>query len=136
METIISFFKRRWWSFAPLLLCVCVFLISWWLRFSPNFHEDSISVSIGGFALLLIPGTVALLFTRKEVIKAWSLFAVLYFIITLVFLSTQNAYGWISPRGMYGVWLSASLSVITIFWSIIHTLILRRQDKKNENVKV
>lgn len=136
METIISFFKRRWWSFAPLLLGVCVFLISWWLRFSPNFHEDSISVSIGGFALLLIPGTVALLFTRKEVIKAWSLFAVLYFIITLIFLSTQNAYGWISPRGMYGVWLSASLSAITIFWSIIHTLILRRQDKKNENVKV
>lgn len=46
MEKIFSFFKRRWWSFIPLIVCVCVFFFFWKLNVYE--HEDNLLRIMGG----------------------------------------------------------------------------------------
>jgi hypothetical protein len=132
METIISFLKRRWWSFVPLMVCIGVWL-SIWMVFGVDYQEDNLLFDLADLTLLSIPGSFSLLFVRKSTVVKWSIFAVVYFLLSFFILNQSDP----SSR-MFGserAWNSFSLgilfSIITIFWSIIHTLILRHRDKKN-----
>jgi len=129
MEKIFSFFKRRWWSFAPMIVCVCVFFLFW--KLGAYEHRDNLLQTIGGLMLFFFPSTALILFVRKQIVKAWYPFALLYLVSGTIFLSSQDPYGWlISARAVYAAYLGTGLFVITLLWAIIHTLILRRAEKK------
>ena len=129
METIISFFKRRWWSFIPLLMCVFLFFLSW--EFGENQSKDNLLQTIGGLAFFSFPGTLPLLFVRRRLFNMWSIFAVFYLVFGTIFLSTADSNSWLlSERAGYTIYLGIGFFIVTFLWSIIHTLILRHLEKK------
>ncbi len=141
MEKILLFFKRRWWNFVPMLLCVCVWLLSYLTKTAGGSYEawigmngqnDIINDPIILFLFFFAPSTLILLFVRKEIIKSWSLFTVLYVFVGILFISKQNENigTWGSSTSFFPGFFGLSLSLITILWVIIHTLILRHREKK------
>ena len=89
-------------------------------------------VPLADLASLAIPGSLVLLFVRKKVVLVWTIFAIVYLFISLAFLYTcdtsSGMFG--SQRGDWSFILGIALSVITAFWAITHTLILRHKEKK------
>ena len=131
MEKILSFFKRRWWSFVPLLVCVCIFFLFW--KFNEYDNGDNLLQIIGGFILFSFPSTIPILFVRRQLFNLWSFVVIPLFVVSAVFLSTiDNSPTWFGPtsRGLDIIVFGFSFSVITLLWSIIHTLILRHREKK------
>ena len=119
---------------------VCVWLLFYFIGITSYYHGDprcgettcfeSVYRPLLVFLSFLFPSTIALLFVRRQVIKAWSIFTLLYVFAGVLFLANQEVEGWISPRGLYAIFFGVALSIITILWSIIHTLILRHNEKK------
>ena len=141
METIISFFKRRWWSFAPLLVCLCVWFLSYYTKtpkgsyqgwIGANGQNDIVNDPIILFLFFFTPSTFALFFVRKQVVQAWSLFALVYVFAGVMYVIKQNVHIGVfgSSTSFFPLFAGFFLSAITIFWAIIHTLIIRRREKK------
>ena len=135
MENIISFFKRRWWNFVPLVVCLVVgFLVTQRIPV-PIPKNDLIRILIG-MIFFSIPGSIALLFVRKQTIQIWAIFALCYFIVAIVEIASRDNsnsgwWGW-SEQSVHLIDWGIAFSLITILWSIIHTLILRHKEKKNQ----
>ena len=141
MEKIFSFFKRRWWSFVPLCVCVCVWILSYLTKTTGGSYEawigmngqnDIINDPIIFFLFFFTPSTLILLFVRKEIIKSWSLFAIIYVFVGILFIIKQNENigAWGSSTSFFPGFFGLSLSLVTVLWAIIHTLILRHAEKK------
>ena len=128
METIISFFRRRWWSFVPLI----IFSGIWFMFQSFPHKQDSILTTFAVLSLLAIPGSLSLLFVRKQTIKAWILLLAMFALFTVPFLQAQAPIGQMfgSSRGLWALFLGLAFSLITVLWAVIHTLILRYNEKK------
>jgi len=111
-------------------VCVCVCVCVWFLFW--NSHNDLLQI-IGGIILFLLPVDIIFLFVQKQVIKVLSLFILLYIFLASIFLSSQDTYRGlfgVSDRSMYALYIGLSLSLITVLWAIIHTLVLRHREKK------
>ena len=136
METIISFFKRRWWSFVPLLVCLCVLsiiVLIWHLQQYPDGNAPV--YTLGLLVLFSLPATIPLLFVRRRLFNLWYPVALAYLVLGTIFLLGQNSTSGglpisISEQFVYAVDLAIAFFVVTFLWSIIHTIILRYNEKK------
>ena len=91
--------------------------------------------AFGMLLLMSTPATIFLFFVRKQVIKAWSIFALLYMFFGVFFILKQDDYSGglpvgISDQSYYAISLAMGFTAVTLFWAIIHTLILRHKEKK------
>lgn len=126
--------KRRWWNFVPLVVCVGIFLVP---RLLLEYHEDNLIFDFADLGLYILPGSFSLLFARRGTVQVWLPFWVLFMFFTLSFLQGQASgslmFG--SPRGWLGLYLGLAFSLITVLWVIIHTLIIRHNEKKNAHFR-
>ncbi len=89
---------------------------------------DSLQILLLSF----LPGAISLVFVRRLIVVLWSLFALPYIYISTIFLSHQSIGSSLGPgiRAGYGIELGLALSISTILWAIIHSLIIRHFEKK------
>lgn len=94
--------------------------------------SEAIWAPLSTFALFFLPGAFSLLLVRRKVLGMWSIFLLIYLVGTYFILSSQSYWGsWTgNDRTFYAGELGLAFSVITILWSIIHTLIIRHGEKK------
>ncbi len=81
------------------------------------------------FSLSFIPGAFALVFVRKKFLNSWAMFALVYLFFVFYILANQSIGGW-NNRLLLAPMLGIALSIITILWAIIHSLIFHRSEKK------
>lgn len=139
MQKLTQLLKERKLQLLPFivsLVCIGIWyavdMISFLDSFCGHACREAVWSPLSFFALLFLPGSLSLLFVQRKVLRAWSLFLLFYFIGTYLILSSQSYWGsWIgNDRAFYAAELGLVLSVVTILWSIIHTLIIRHDEKK------
>lgn len=123
----------------PLLVCFCSFLLLG--EFGNNIKDYGFLMVCAGLVLFSTPSVIPILFIRRRLFNYWYPTALIYLIIGTIYLLSKDGIGGglpigISERGGYTVYLAIGFSVATLLWSIIHTLVLRHNEKKNANVKV
>ena len=81
----------------------------------------------------LIASAVVILFARLETLKRWNIFAVAYLVATTIVLAftpiSSGGFGFqerLTVAQIFGL----LFLIITILWVVIHTVILRRKEKK------
>ena len=123
----------------PLLVCVSTFLFLQMFAHVIEGH-DFLRVC-AGLVLFSTPSVIPILFIRRRLFNLWYPVALAYLVFGTIFLVGQNSASGglpisISEQFVYAVDLAVAFFVVTFLWSIIHTLILRHQEKKTNQAVV
>lgn len=145
MNKTIEYFKKKQWQIAPtafaLVMILCGFLFNLATEGktctatigSVIYNDIGCNKVIGhpieAFFIASFVGLLVLLFTRNSVVRLWSIFFGVYLVVAVVVLyGIAPTSSWFD-RTSYSLGFGALLSVITILWAIIHSLIIRRSEK-------
>ena len=114
-----------------MLLCLVVFFFSWKLGFRNQWENLLSTVSM--LMLFIFPSTLLILFVRKQILILWSFIVFFVVIAEINYLLSRDTLSHLfggSDRSQSAFGFGICLFVITLAWSIIHTLILRHQEKR------
>ncbi len=136
------FFRNNVWRLLPLGAAILLWAIGYMFRFyeplatgvCDSFYGEYCMSAVGTPLLALsqwvIASAVVMLFARFETLKRWSIFVLVYLILTTIALA-------FSPVSSGGIGFQERLTVAHLFgilflivtasWVVIHTIILRRR---------
>jgi len=139
--------KNNVWKILPLGAAILLWTIGYIFRFyqplatniCDSFYGEYCMSAIGdpmmGYGQWLIASAAVILFARVEILKRWSIFAGVYLIATTIALAFTNvsAGGFDFPERLtvaqfFGILFLA----ITVLWVVIHTIILRRRERREK----
>jgi len=136
------FSRKNLWRVSPLLIAALFWVTGYIFSYyepladllCDRYNGASCMYAVG-FPLLVFSQWflgigIVLLLARAEVLKRWSIFAILFVPLAVIGLAntspTQFLYDRLSMSDIFG----ALFFTITIFWIVIHTIILWRKEKK------
>lgn len=141
------FFRNNVWKILPLGIAILVwaigYILRWhawdigvcdsWVGHCAEVAQGAIGDPMIAYGQWLIASAVIMLFARFETLKRWSIFAVVYLVVTTIALA-------FSPVSSGGIGFQERLTVahlfgilfliITASWVVIHSIVLRRRERK------
>ena len=141
--------KNNVWKILPLGVAICLWTIGYIFRFyeplatsiCDSFYGEYCMSAIGdpmmAYGQWLIASAAVMLFARPETLKRWSIFAGVYLVATTIALAFTNvsAGGFDFPERLTVAQIFGLLFLaITIFWVVIHTILLRRKEGREKRL--
>jgi len=142
------FFRNNIWKIWPLGIAILVwavgYILRWhawdigicdsWVGHCAEVAQGAIGDPMMAYSQWLVISGAIMFFARSEILKRWAVFSGVYLGASIVALAFTNvsAGGFDFPERLTAAQIFGLLFlIITVLWVVIHTIILRRREKRS-----